>query len=194
MNPEAEALKARTKRFALAVLDFVETLPTHGPAVRIGNQLTDSATSTAANYRAACRSRSRAEFAAKFGVVLEETDESLFWLELQRRELTACGLAYEDLVAASDVVVTKPGYGIVSECIANDVPLLYTSRGRFADYDVMVAEMPRVLRSRYISQDDLIAGRWREPVEALVKQPLPSERPSTNGADVAAEEILQVLL
>ena len=82
MNPKAEALKARTKKFALSVLDFVETLPTHGAAVRIGNQLIDSGTSTAANYRAACRARSRAEFAAKIGLVLEETDESLFWLEL----------------------------------------------------------------------------------------------------------------
>jgi four helix bundle protein len=54
----------------------------HGPVLRIVNQLGDSATSCAANYRAACRSRSRAEFAAKIGLVLEETDESLFWLEI----------------------------------------------------------------------------------------------------------------
>ena len=54
----------------------------------------------------------------------------------------------EDLVAAADVVVSKPGYGIVSECVANRTPLLYTSRGPFAEYDVMVAEMPRMLRCR----------------------------------------------
>ena len=82
MNHKAEELKARTKKFALDVLDFVDTLPKYGPAVRIGDQLTDAATSAAANYRAVCRSRSKAEFAAKVGVVLEETDESLFWLEL----------------------------------------------------------------------------------------------------------------
>ena len=52
-------------------------------------------------------------------------------------------LRYEDLVAAADVVVSKPGYGIVSECIANDTALLYTSRGRLIEYDVMVAEMPQ---------------------------------------------------
>src|SRR5262249_49209701 len=56
------------------------------------------------------------------------------------------GLFYEDLVAAADVVVSKPGYGIVSECVANHTPLLYTSRGRFAEYDVMLREMPRLLR------------------------------------------------
>jgi four helix bundle protein len=82
VNPKQEALKARTKRFALDVLDFVETLPHQGPAVRIGWQLVDAATSVGANDRAACRARSDAEFAAKIGQVLEESDESLFWLEL----------------------------------------------------------------------------------------------------------------
>lgn len=82
MNPKAEALKLRTKKLALDVLDFVDTLPPNGPPVRIGNQLTDSATSVAANYRAACRARSNAEFAAKIGLVLEEADESRLWLEL----------------------------------------------------------------------------------------------------------------
>jgi four helix bundle protein len=82
MNPEAEALKARTKKFALSVLELVDTFPTKGTAVRIGWQLADAATSVAANYRATCRSRSDAEFAAKIGTVLEESDESLFWLEI----------------------------------------------------------------------------------------------------------------
>ena len=77
MNPKTEALKARSKKFALDVLDFVDTLPDRGSSVRIGNQLTDSGTSVAANYRAACRARSKAEFAAKIGLVLEESDESL---------------------------------------------------------------------------------------------------------------------
>jgi four helix bundle protein len=66
----------------LDVLTFVDTLPTMGPSVRIGWQLSAAATSVAANYRAACRARSDAEFAAKIGVVLEEADESLFWLEV----------------------------------------------------------------------------------------------------------------
>ena len=82
MNPKAEALKARTKRFALDVLALVDTLPTVGSSVRVGRQLCDAATSVAANYRAACRARSNAEFAAKIGLVLEEADESLFWLEI----------------------------------------------------------------------------------------------------------------
>jgi hypothetical protein len=59
---------------------------------------------------------------------------------------------YEDLVASSDVVITKPGYGIVAECIAAKTPLLYTSRGAFREYDLFVREMPKYLRCRFISQ------------------------------------------
>jgi four helix bundle protein len=81
-NPKADELKARTKRFALDVLSFKRTLPATDEATDIGRQLSRSATGVAANYRAACRSRSDAEFAARVGVVLEEADESAFWLEI----------------------------------------------------------------------------------------------------------------
>jgi len=101
------------------------------------------------------------------------------------------GLRYQDLVAASDVVVSKPGYGIVSECIANGAALLYTSRGRFREYDLFVQEMPRLLRCRYLSQEDLSAGSWEESIEALLAQPPPADRPRIDGADVAAESILR---
>jgi four helix bundle protein len=81
-NPKADELKARTKRFALETLSFRRTLPTTDEAADIGRQLLRSATGVAANYRAACRSRSDVEFAARIGVVLEETDEAAFWLEV----------------------------------------------------------------------------------------------------------------
>jgi L-arabinokinase len=103
------------------------------------------------------------------------------------------GLLYQDIVAAADVVVSKPGYGIVSECIANDTALLYTSRGRFVEYDVFVAQMPHLLRCRYISNDDLFAGRWEDAIEALLSQPTPHERPRVDGAQVAAGEIMKWL-
>ncbi len=104
-------------------------------------------------------------------------------------QLRAASLAYQDVVGAVDVVVSKPGYGIVSECIANETALLYTSRGRFVEYDVFVREMPRYLRCGFISQEDLFAGRWREALEALVRQDPPPERLATNGADVVARMI-----
>jgi L-arabinokinase len=107
------------------------------------------------------------------------------------RDLAARGLHYEDLVAAADVVVSKPGYGIVSECIANGASLLYTSRGRMVEYDVFVAEMPGMLRCRFITQEALLAGDWQEAIEALLDQPQPAIRPMTNGADIAADCILE---
>jgi hypothetical protein len=103
------------------------------------------------------------------------------------------GFRYEDLIAAVDVVVSKPGYGIVSECMTCDKPLLYTSRGVFREYDVFVRDMPRYLRCRFIGHDDLFAGRWRDGLEGVRLLPAPAERIDANGADVAAEALAQVL-
>lgn len=75
-------MKARTKRFAVEVIKLCRDLPATSEGRVIAGQLMRAGTSVAANYRAACRGRSRAEFIAKLGVVLEESDESLLWLEL----------------------------------------------------------------------------------------------------------------
>lgn len=80
-HPAAE-LRERTKAFALRVIRLIRALPSCPEGRLIGNQLLRSGTSVAANYRAVCRARSRAEFLAKLGVVIEEADESAFWLEL----------------------------------------------------------------------------------------------------------------
>ena len=77
-----EELKDRTKKFALRIIRLVEALPHTASAKVIGNQVIRSGTSVGANYRAACRSRSTAEFVAKLGTVVEEADESAYWLEL----------------------------------------------------------------------------------------------------------------
>ncbi len=82
MDTKAEQLKALAKRFAIAVIRLCRTMPSTDEARIIGRQLLKSATSVAANYRAVCRSRSKAEFVAKIGVVVEEADETVFWLEL----------------------------------------------------------------------------------------------------------------
>ncbi len=75
-------LKIRTRKFAIYILNFVDALPNRRSANIIGNQLGRSASSVAANYRAACRGRSHAEFVAKLGIVEEEADESVFWLDI----------------------------------------------------------------------------------------------------------------
>ena len=81
---DKQELQRRTKQFALRVFKLLDALP-HTPASRaVASQLVRSPTSVGANYRAACRARSRAEFAAKLGTVLEEADENLYWLELIR--------------------------------------------------------------------------------------------------------------
>lgn len=78
----AEILKARTKQFAIRVVKMCRALPRSEEARIIRQQVLRSATSVAANYRAGCRARSRAEFVAKNGIVVEEIDETAFWLEL----------------------------------------------------------------------------------------------------------------
>jgi four helix bundle protein len=77
-------LQNRTKNFALRVLNLVDVLPRTAAGRAISSQLVRALTSVGANYRSACGARSRAEFAAKLGVAVEEADESLYWLELVR--------------------------------------------------------------------------------------------------------------
>ena len=78
----SEDLKMRTKRFALRIIKLVESLPKTPTTRVIGNQLLRCGTSVAANYRASCRAKSKADFISKMGTVEEETDESAFWIEM----------------------------------------------------------------------------------------------------------------
>ena len=80
MNPDE--LRERTKQFALSIIKVVEALPNTVTGRAISNQLVRCGTSVGANYRAACRGRSKAEFNSKLHIVLEEADESVFWLEI----------------------------------------------------------------------------------------------------------------
>lgn len=79
---QAQELKERTKQFAIRVVRLFRSLPKTEEARVVGKQALRSGTSVAANYRAVCRARSKAEFIAKIGVVVEEADETVFWLEL----------------------------------------------------------------------------------------------------------------
>ncbi len=79
---DAENLKERTKAFAIRVIKLVEGLPDNKSIDIIGRQLLRAGTSVGANYRSACRAKSRADFIAKMGIVEEEADESIYWIEL----------------------------------------------------------------------------------------------------------------
>ena len=78
----AEELKNRSKQFAIRIVKLFRSLPRTEDARIMGKQVLRSGTSVAANYRAVCRARSKAEFIAKIGTVVEEADETTFWLEL----------------------------------------------------------------------------------------------------------------
>jgi L-arabinokinase len=105
--------------------------------------------------------------------------------------LAALGLAYPDVVGASDVVVTKPGYGIVTDAIAAGARLVYTDRGAFPEYDVMVREMAGYLPTEYVSGEDLRAGRIGAALGDVLARPR-VEPPPTNGAAVAADAIVRL--
>ena len=79
---DQQELKDRTKQFALRIIKLCAALPGNYIGRAIGNQLVRCGSSVGANYRAACRARSRAEFLSKLGIVEEESDESIFWMEL----------------------------------------------------------------------------------------------------------------
>jgi four helix bundle protein len=79
---KSQELKNRTKQFAIRIVKLFRSLPRAEEARIIGKQMLRSGTSVAANYRAVCRARSKAEFKAKIGVVVEEADETVLWLEL----------------------------------------------------------------------------------------------------------------
>jgi four helix bundle protein len=108
-------LQQRTKDFALRVLKLIEYLPNTIGGKVLANQLARSATSVGANYRAACRARSPAEFASKLGTVAEEADESVYWLELIRDR---------------DFTPEKRIASLVSE--ADELTAIFTSRRRSA--------------------------------------------------------------
>lgn len=112
---------------------------------------------------------------------------------IDERAMYDRGYRYEDLVRSVDVVATKPGYGIISECLANDTALLYTSRGDFREYPVLVDAMPKFLRCAFVDHADLFAGQWQPHLDGLLAQPEPPTRPATNGADVAADILLDIL-
>jgi len=102
----ADDMKKRTRLFALRVTRLAESLPNTPTAIAIRNQMLRSGTSVGANYRAACRARSRRDFVAKMGIVEEEADETSYWIELlidaelMKRERVA------DLLQESDEILS----------------------------------------------------------------------------------------
>ena len=118
-------LKKRTKALALRMLKLVDALPKTTAGRALASQIVRSGTSIAANYRAACRARSTADFIAKMGIVEEEADETLFWLEL---------LEESDLVLAAKLTAIKQE---ADELIAITVASIKTARRNRASNSAM---------------------------------------------------------
>jgi L-arabinokinase len=104
-------------------------------------------------------------------------------------EMEAAKLDYVDLVGAADIVVTKPGYGIVTDAIAAGTRMLYTDRGDFPEYPILVREMASWLACTYVTNEDLLRGDFAEEIEALIAKPMPAP-PPLDGAREAADRIL----
>lgn len=110
---KADELKARSKRFAIAIVRLLRDLPRTEEARILGRQLLRYGTSVAANYRAACRASSKAEFIAKLGLVVEEIDETVFWIELLRESATFPLGRFEDVeTEANELLAILPHRGI----------------------------------------------------------------------------------
>ncbi len=101
----SDEMKARTKRFGLDVIILVTELPRDPVGNVIGRQLVRCATSVGANYRAACRGKSAADFVAKLKIVEEEADESLYWLELLRESRIVPSEILQPLLSEADQLV-----------------------------------------------------------------------------------------
>jgi four helix bundle protein len=101
MNPRAEELKRRTFRFALAIIAFCRTLRETWEGRELSDQLFRAGTRVGANYRAACRARSHADFIVKIGHVVEEADESCYWLEVIQAAAITADPALERLLRES---------------------------------------------------------------------------------------------
>ncbi len=109
------------------------------------------------------------------------------------RSLDGEDVSYVDAVAASDAVITKPGYGIVSDCLAHGTPILYTDRGRFPEYEILVETIRRELTCSYIAREDFLAGDWQEPIREILALPRKQPAIKMDGADQCARKILEFL-
>ncbi len=98
-------LLERTKRYALNIIKLVASLPNTREANIIGTQLLKAGTSVGANYREANRARSKAEFRAKIGIIGQESDESLYWLEILKESGIASGKLVDEMLVEADELV-----------------------------------------------------------------------------------------
>jgi hypothetical protein len=108
------------------------------------------------------------------------------------RKIEGSAASFVDLVAAADLVMTKPGYGIVADCLVHGTPMIYSDRGEFPEYPILVEGIKAFLPSCYMPKEDLYNGEWLPYLESMESQP--GQRPpiALNGAAVAGKRLLEI--
>jgi L-arabinokinase len=131
---------------------------------------------------------------------LEEIDGAVFFFKhplrfqfTNGRSLDTSDLSYPDVVAAMDGVITKPGYGIVSDCLAHGTPIVYTDRGSFPEYGVLVRAIQRHLTNVYLPSQDLYSGSWNGALQEIERLPRRTPAIRNDGAAVCAKLIKNAL-
>lgn len=126
-------------------------------------------------------------------VVTPPLSNDLEQLPVNARRLNPAAADYVSLLAACDVVVTKPGYGIVADCLANRVAVLFTDRGPFREYDVLAEALPRLGRARFVPRAEVIRGELGPHLDALLAMTSMWTNQPMNGAAVVAERVLRTV-
>ena len=102
-------------------------------------------------------------------------------------------VAFADILASCDIVISKPGFGLVSECIVNNKPLIYSDRGDFAEYPYLVKGIEKYLKNVYLPSEKLYAGNFFQALEKIKTAPEPTGFIGRSGAEMIAEELLASL-
>lgn len=131
---------------------------------------------------------------------IEEIEDAIFYYSkplafhlTNGRSLADLGLPYVDTVAAMDAVITKPGYGIVSDCLTHGIPMAYTDRGLFPEYEILVEEIKRRLPAVYLPSEELYSGRWDDALKRLGSLPRLPVTVRDDGAAFCAGRIIDLV-
>jgi|TARA_B100000686_G_scaffold214388_1_gene221344 hypothetical protein len=124
---------------------------------------------------------------------LEPLPNGPIFTTLDEKALSKDGLSYADIIAAADIVITKPGFGMVAECAANDTALLYTDRRDFPEDAILIAGMPKIIRATHISNTDLLTGNWQSYLDSLLNTKRPETPCQVNGAEVISLKLAELI-
>lgn len=115
----------------------------------------------------------------------------LNWTASVFRRVDSAEVSFVDLICAADFVITKPGYGMVSDCLSHGTPMIFSDRGIFPEYQILVEGIKSHLSCCFMPKEDLYSGNWVPYLEELVKHPRLLPKIKINGAQVAAKRIVE---